>query len=146
MRPGMAKGPSVAPLTAGGGTFPPTSPVIVPAWFLLGTLVYTDFTTPGASTKLFYATAAKTMLHGFFTRVTTGFTGVGSADSSLMLGYGSFTALTGIMNVLAAAEYPVSLFEGGYGNVFTNLSANLTADVALTAGSAEVYGLLSLLP
>lgn len=139
-RPDMAKGPS---LSLGGGSFPPTSPAIAPAWFLLGTKNFGDFVSPGGGSIGLYATLPNTFFHAFFIRVITPFYGSEITVSNLTLASDLKGALTAQIDTSVAADYPSSYFDGGAGNYFNIINWQYNFDAALTQGQVSAYALIS---
>lgn len=142
MRPGKAKGPTTLNNT-GGGTFPPTTPVIAPAWFLLGTKTFADFVSPAGGSLSFYASLPNTFFHGFFIRVTTAFLGNEISISNLTLASDFRGDLTALIDASVVGDYPTSYFDGGAGNYFNFIEWNYNFDAALTQGQVSAYALIS---
>ncbi len=87
----------------GGGNFPPTSPVIVPAWFRIGTFDYADFSTDsdGGSWNI-YDLQAKGVVHGLILTPVVQFAGPDLTSYTVSFGTAADeTLFSGALNVLA---------------------------------------------
>ncbi len=69
------------------GTFPPTAPVIVPAWFRIGTFTHEDFQTDNTVFALNpYDLPIKCVVHGLILTPVTQFDGVAITSYTLEIG------------------------------------------------------------
>lgn len=156
-RPGQAKGPSVAPSSGGGGgTYPPTSPNITPAWFSAGTFSHADFQTADFSATLdLYTLPIKGVIHAVEVVPLVQFAGTGmtfyQVSCGLLGDLERYTSNLDVLNIVPAntLSQMISMLYKENRAATTTLKITATSDVDLsnsTAGSLSVNLLLSITP
>lgn len=158
MRPGRAKGPYVGPVSGGGGggSYPPVSPNITPAWFSAGTFTHAQFQAAALTNTLaLYALPAKGVLHGIEVIPTVQFAGTGMTSYQVSCGLlgdlERYTSLLDVLNIAPANNVSqlIPLFYKENRAAITTLRISATSNVNLsnsTAGSLSVNLLLAISP
>lgn len=158
MRPGRAKGPSVAPVSGGGGggTYPPVSPNITPAWFSAGIFTHTQFQAAALTkTMALYALPAKGVIHAVQVIPVVQFAGAGMTWYQVSCGITGdlekYTPAFDVLNVVPANTLsqliPALSQENRGGATTLRITATSNANLSnSSAGSLSVNLLLSITP
>lgn len=141
----------------GGGVFPPTAPVIVPAWFRIGAFTYEDFQTDNIEFSLnAYDLPTKGVMHGVVVTPVTQFAGPGfdaiTVEFGIIGDYAKFTAPLDILSAVPGATVAqvVQLFEqinhAAITDLFVTLRSVGAGLDAMTAGAFTIDALISVTP